>query len=456
MPPTTRPVLAVRLSRPFRQFTEWQAGGGVMLLFAAVVAMVLANSPWHATVEAFWETPLAITFGSGSFSLTVREWISDGLMAVFFLLVGLEIKSELLVGELSTMRSASLPLAAALGGMVAPALIFSAFNAGTPGAPGWGIPTATDIAFALGVLALLGSRVPPALTVFLAALAIADDLGAVLIISLFYGHAPDVTYLLLAGAVMLVLIGANLAGVAWTSVYALLGVVLWYFVLRSGVHSTVAGVLLALTVPARSRIEPARFEIEARQRLDDFEVASGEDDRPVLSNGGQQRALAALEAAVEDAQPPLAHMRHILHVPVNFWIMSLFALANAGVTLGGDGAPSLVGPVSLGVVLGLVLGKPIGILLATWIATRLGATLPTGAGWQSLAGVACLAGIGFTMSLFVSGLAFPGSELHAQARLGIVAASLTAGLLGTVILLWATSASRAEDAPVVAAAIADT
>ncbi len=434
------PVLAVRLSRPLRQFTEWQAGGGVMLLIAAAAAMLIANSVLHASVEAFWETPLTIAFGASHLELTLREWISDGLMAIFFLLVGLEIKSELLVGELSSLRSASLPLAAAVGGMVVPALIFVAFNQGTPGAHGWGIPTATDIAFALGVLALLGSRVPPALTVFLAALAIADDLGAVMVISLFYGHAPDPTYVLLAGAVLLVLVAANMAGVAWVSVYALLGIFLWYFVLRSGIHSTVAGVLLALTVPARSRIDPGSFEEEARRRLDDFAVATGEDDRPVLSNGGQQDALAAIEAAVEDAQPPLAHLRHILHVPVNFWIMSLFALANAGVPLASDTTGgSLVGSVSIGVALGLVFGKPIGIIVATWIATRLGARLPSGATWPTITGVACLAGIGFTMSLFVSGLAFPGSELLAQAKVGIVVASLVAGLVGATIMYLATS-----------------
>ncbi len=443
-----RPVLAVRLSRPFRDFAEWRAGGGVSLLLAASVAMLIANSALNGPVEAFWETPLTISFGDASLSLSVRAWISDGLMAVFFLLVGLEIKSELLVGELSSLRSASLPLAAAVGGMLVPALIFVAFNHGTPGAPGWGIPTATDIAFALGVLALLGSRVPPALTVFLAALAIADDLGAVLIISLFYGHAPEAQWLMLAGGVVVLLIAANAAGVAWNSVYALLGVALWYCVLRSGVHSTVAGVVLALIIPARSRIEPARFEEEARQRLDEFAHATVEDDRPVLSNGGQQRALAAMEHAVEDAQPPLARLRHVLHAPVNFWIMPLFALANAGVVLGGtsDGAsPLLVGPVSVGVTLGLVLGKPIGILLATWIATRLGAVLPAGATWPTIAGAACLAGIGFTMSLFVAGLAFPGSSLIEQAKLGIVIASVVAGLCGAAVIWWTTAPVRVAE-----------
>ncbi len=447
----SRPVLAVRLIRPFRQFAEWQAGGGVTLLVAAAVAMAVANSPWRGSVETFWETPFALSFGADAFALTLREWISDGLMAVFFLLVGLEIKSELLVGELSTLRTASLPLAAALGGMIVPALIFMAFNHSTAGAPGWGIPTATDIAFALGVLALLGSRVPPALTVFLAALAIADDLGAVIIISLFYGHAPDVTWLMYAVVFVALLIAANAAGVAWKSIYALLGIGLWYCVLRSGVHSTVAGVVLAMIIPARSRIEPARFEEEARQRLAEFESATGEDDRPVLSNGGQQRALAAFETAIEDAQPPLAQLRRLLHVPVSFWIMPVFALANAGVSLASDspGTESLIGPVSMGVALGLIFGKPIGIMLATWIATRLGASLPAGATWATIAGVACLGGIGFTMSLFVSGLAFPGSPLIAQAKVGIVAASLVAGAIGAAVVWWATAPRTARGAAVV-------
>jgi Na+:H+ antiporter, NhaA family len=435
----TRPVLAARLSRRFRRFAEWKASGGVVLLVAAAISMVIANSSWHGAAEVFWNQPLTIALGDSAFSLTLRDWISDGLMAVFFLLVGLEIKSELLVGELSSFRTASLPLAAALGGMLVPALIYSALNRGSGALSGWGIPTATDIAFALGVLALLGSRVPPALTVFLAALAIADDLGAVVIISLFYGHAPDATYLVATAAVVAVLVCANAAGVAWKSVYLLLGVVLWYCVLRSGVHATVAGVLLAATIPARSRINPARFEQSATASLEQFAVATGEDERPVLSNGGQQRALAALETSVEDAQPVLAHMKRALFAPVNFWIMPLFALANAGVRLdGSDSGVSLLSPVSLGVAGGLVFGKPIGVLLGTWIATRFGAILPSGTSWRTVAGVGCLAGIGFTMSLFVTGLAFDAPSFRAQAKLGIVVASLAAGSIGMIAVWWTT------------------
>jgi NhaA family Na+:H+ antiporter len=261
----------------------------------------------------------------------------------------------------------------------------------------------------------------------------------VAVVALWLGE-PLVLGLRPSETVLLVLVAANMAGVAWVSVYALLGVMLWYVTLRSGIHSTVAGVLLALTVPARSRIDPGSFENEARRRLNDFAVATGEDHRPVLSNGGQQDALAAIEAAVEDAQPPLAHLRHILHVPVNFWIMSLFALANAGVPLSGSASgASLIGRVSIGVALGLVIGKPMGILLSTWIATRLGATLPSGASWPTIAGVASLAGIGFTMSLFVSGLAFPASDLLAQAKVGIVAASIVAGSIGAIIVFVTTS-----------------
>ncbi|MBC7843565.1 MAG: Na+/H+ antiporter NhaA [Gemmatimonadaceae bacterium] len=443
MPAKTRPVLAARLSRPFQRFSAWNAGGGIVLLVSAVVAIVLANTAWHGAVESFWQTPLSLGIGASTFVMPLRTVISDGLMAVFFLLVGLEIKGELLVGSLSTVRTAALPLAGALGGMLVPAAIYAFVNRGAPSIHGWGIPTATDIAFALGILAMLGSRVPSAVLVFLSALAIADDLGAVLIISLFYGHAPDIAYLSYAGLVMVLLLVSNLSGVAWRSVYALLGLCLWYFVLRSGVHSTVAGVLLAAMVPARSRIEATRFEETVERRLDDFARATGDDARPVLSNGGQQRALAAIEEACEDAQPPLAHLRHQLHVPVNFYIMPCFALANAGVSFTHRGpAPlPLVGTVSIGIILGLVIGKPLGILLGSWIATRLGAELPAATSWTTMAGVSCLAGIGFTMSLFVSGLAFPSSVLLEQAKFGIVIASILAGSLGASVI-WAATATR--------------
>jgi Na+:H+ antiporter, NhaA family len=433
-----RAALAVRLTQPFRQFAQWQAGGAVVLLVATCVAMALANSAWHATVERFWETPLSVGFGGTAFSLSLRAWISDGLMALFFLLVGLEIKRELLVGELSTMRTAALPLIAALGGMVVPAMIFWSVNRGTDGVVGWGIPTATDIAFAIGVLALLGSRIPPALTVFLVALAIADDLGAVVVISVFYGHAPDPNALIAAGALIALLVLANASGVAWTSVYVALGIVLWYFVFRSGIHPTVAGVLLAMTIPARSRIEPEHFVRETRERLQDFVAATENDGRAVLSNDGQQRAIAAIEGASEDAQPPLVRLLHALHTPVNFFIMPLFALANAGVVFGGSVGTSVLSGVSLGVFLGLVLGKPLGILAATWVATRFGVSLPNGVSWACITGAACLAGIGFTMSLFVAGLAFSDASMLAQAKLGIVGASLAAGLIGTLVLRWAT------------------
>ena len=435
-----RPVLAVRLSQPFQDFTRWKGGAGVMLLLAAAIAMGLANSPWHLAVEAFWQTPISIGVGASALSLSLRSIISDGLMAIFFLLVGLEIKGELLVGELSTPQSAALPLAAALGGMIVPALTYLAFNRDSGAAVGWGIPTATDIAFALGVLSMLGPRVPAPLFVFLSALAIADDLGAVLIISLFYGHQPDASWLLLGAGVMLALLIANRSGVAWRSVYAVLGVLLWYCVLRSGVHSTVAGVLMALCIPARSRIEATRFEQTVERELQAFAAATGDEARPVVSNGDQQRALSAIEVACEDAQPPLAHFRHQLYVPVNFWIMPIFALANAGVSLSdaGTGTSFRFGAVGMGVLLGLVVGKPVGILLATFLATRLGATLPRGVSWPAISGVACLAGIGFTMSLFVSGLAFNGTPLLAQAKLGIVVASVVAGLTGA-IALWLTT-----------------
>jgi Na+:H+ antiporter, NhaA family len=253
------PVLADRVLQPFQRFAEWKPAGGVVLMLSALVALLVANASFGPAVERVWETPLAVGVSSAPLTLSLRAWINDALMAVFFLLVGLEIKRELLVGDLSSVRTAILPLCAALGGMLVPAAIYAAMNAGGTGERGWAIPMATDIAFALGVLAMLGSRVPTGLTVFLAALAIADDLGAVLIIALFYGHAPSADALLLVGAAFGALAILNVSGVRRPAAYLAIGVVLWYAVLLSGIHATVAGVLLAVTIPARSRIEPHEF-----------------------------------------------------------------------------------------------------------------------------------------------------------------------------------------------------
>src|SRR5215203_2366576 len=398
-------TLAERVVLPVRTLLHRAPAGGLVLLACAAIALVWANSPWSHSYHALWEMPVTVRVGDSNASLSLHAIVNDGLMAVFFFLVGLEIKREILVGELASIRQAALPVAAALGGMVVPALLFLAFNTGGPAVRGWGIPMATDIAFALGVLALLGDRVPPALRIFLSALAIADDLGAVLVIALFYTASVSWSALAAAGGLLVLSLLANAIGVRAAWAYALIGLALWAAVLLSGVHATVAGVLLAMTIPSRTVIDERALLEGAREALRDFDLAS-HPETVMLSNREHQRALRRLEVLSEKALPPLARLEHGLHGIVTFGIMPLFALANAGVDLRGGGA-AIGSTIGLGVILGLVLGKPIGITLASWLAVRVGiASLPAGIGWRTLAGTGVLAGIGFTMSLFIASLAF--------------------------------------------------
>jgi Na+:H+ antiporter, NhaA family len=429
-----------RLVRPFQDFADKQSTGGVLLIAATVIALVWANSPWGEGYASLWHTKLTVGVGDASITKDLTHWINDGLMAVFFLVVGLEIKREVLVGELSSVRSAALPVAAAVGGAVVPAAIYLAINAGTEGAAGWGIPMATDIAFALGVLALLGDRVPLALKVFLTALAIVDDIMAVLVIALFY--TSEISWGALGvGAVFIgALVLANLIGVGRTLVYAVLGVGLWLCFLLSGVHATIAGVLLALTVPAISFINPGAFLERGRYVLDRFEQA-GEKGESVLCNEERQAALHALNHAAYKLEPPLHELEHALHPWVVFAIMPIFALANAGVPLGGSIGEALTSPVALGIVAGLVVGKQLGITLFAWLAVKSGISeLPEGIEWRHVYGASWLAGIGFTMSLFITDLAFSEGSLVDAAKLGILVASLVAGVVGWTILRGASSA----------------
>lgn len=397
------------LVSPFAAFTRMEASGGVLLMAAAVVALVWSNSPWSASYAAVWQTPLSVELGAFALAKPLVLWINDGLMAVFFLLIGLEIKRELVAGELNSVRKASLPVAAAVGGMLVPALVYVAVvGASGPAAAGWGVPVATDIAFALGVLLLLGSRAPLALKVFLTAVAIVDDLGAILIISLFYTASLETSALLWAAGLFGAALVANRAGVRALPFYALVGLALWFAVLKSGVHATVAGVLLASTIPMGGRTDDAAPE----------------------------------DRAAHDS--PLHTMEHGLHPWVVFAILPVFALANAGVALAAGPADTVAATVTTGVVAGLVLGKPAGILATSWIAVRLGwAQLPEGVGWRQVAGVGALCGIGFTMSLFIGGLAFADAALLDAAKVGILGASLLSALLGTSLL--ALPARRKED-----------
>lgn len=379
-----------RLLEPFQRFASSEAAGGVVLLISTAIALAWANSPWQHGYDSLLHHSLLVGPAFLQIELNVHEWINDGLMALFFFLVGLEIKREMLIGELASVRRAALPIAGAIGGMVLPAALYLLLNGTGAGARGWGIPMATDIAFALGVVALLGPRVPLALKIFLTAVAIVDDIGAVLVIAIFYTASITRVCLEVAAVVLVALTILNLAGVRRAIPYLVLGVVLWVAMLLSGIHATIAGVLLAMTIPAR--------------------VTS------------------------EDGPSLLERLERILHVPVAFFIVPLFALANAGVRIGGASSGMSM-TVLGGVVVGLVIGKPLGITLASWLAVRLRiASLPDGVSWRLLQGVSWLGGIGFTMSLFVGALAFTDQALLDSAKLGVLLASCIAAFMGWLML----------------------
>lgn len=435
-----------RIIGPMQEFVQRSASSGLVLMVATVVALLLANTAVHARYEAILHASIGIAVGPFVLDNSVAHWVNDGLMAIFFFLVGLEIKRELRVGELSNPRAALLPIVAAIGGVVVPALLYGVINGVGPGAAGWAIPMATDIAFALGVLALLGARVPFALTIFLTAVAIVDDLIAVLVIALFYSGGIDLMALGVGLALLAVMLAANLLGIRAILFYVMLGLGVWLAFLESGVHATIAGVLVAWTVPARNRIDPAEFLERARGLLARFE-SSRLEPTIMLTDGVQQQAVIALEEACEDVQAPLQKLEHRLHFWVQFVIMPIFALANAGVVLSLGGAGGETGVVTIGIVAGLVLGKPIGLLGASWLAIRAGiASLPEGVSWRHMLGASCLGGIGFTMSLFVATLAFGESALLAAAKLGILAASVVAGSLGYVLLRRGPAVSSIQQA----------
>jgi NhaA family Na+:H+ antiporter len=356
-------------------------------------------------------------------------------MAMFFFVIGLEIKREILVGELASVRQAALPVAAALGGTIVPAALYLAFNAGGPGVQGWGIPMATDIAFALGVLGLLGDRVPGPLKVFLAALAIGDDLMAVIVIAVFYTSTISWLNLAIGACFLMLLIGANLLGVRHVLVYCVLGIGgVWLAFLLSGVHATIAGVLAAMTIPARTTLGRAEFLDRGRALLQRFEQVTS-PDTPPLANPAQLEVTNRLETAVKDVATPLQRLEHALHPWVAVIVMPIFALANAGVELDGQIGTTLVSPVALGVLAGLLIGKPVGVLVGAGIAIRAGVTrLPDDVTWVHMVGVGFLAGIGFTMSLFITGLAFGGAGSSISAKLGILLGSGLAGVIGWIVL----------------------
>jgi NhaA family Na+:H+ antiporter len=422
--------LARYVARPVARFLDVEAAGGLLLLAATVAALVWANSPWSASYGSLWHTNVGVDIGSFRLSEDLGHWVNDGLMAVFFFVIGLEIKGELVHGRLSTVREAALPAIGALGGMVVPALLFLAFNLGGAAAHGWAIPMATDIAFAVGVLALLGDRVPGSLKVLLLGLAIADDIGAIIVIAIGYTDRIEAGWLLgaLAGLVIVGLM--RRARIWYTPAYVGVGVGVWVCTLESGIHATIAGVALGLLTPASPLMPGTEADRVADQLSTDTKVTAGE--------------VRAVGFALRESVSPAERLEHALHPWTSYVVVPVFALANAGIPLSrsaiGDAASS---PITAGVVVGLVVGKLVGISAFSWLAVRLGAgRLPDGVAWRHLVGMAALAGIGFTVSLFVSSLAFADPAQQDQAKIGVLAASVLAAIVGSGLLLAARASTR--------------
>jgi NhaA family Na+:H+ antiporter len=432
-----------QIFRPFEEFFKHQVAGGLVLLAVTALAMLLANSPWRDVYFAVWELQLTIGIEPLALSKSLSHWINDGLMAVFFFVVGLEIKREFLAGELTGARKAALPIAAAVGGMVVPALLFMLIGPQGVEARGWAIPMATDIAFALGIIALLGNRIPRALAIFLTALAIVDDLGAVLVIAIFYTGELSLSALAAGAACFAALASGNRLGIKSPNFYALIGLLLWIALLKSGIHATVAGVLIGMTIPVRPRYGHDEFLAKAEQLFTGYR-SLGASAGPFMQEE-KLGTLLALEHACHDALSPLQRMEHEMHHWVILGVMPIFALANAGITLDiGQLGTAFTHPVTLGIAIGLLVGKPLGITLCAWVAVRLGiAILPPGISWGQIFGVGLLGGIGFTMSLFITNLAYGANqELIAAAKVGIFAASLLAGTLGYLLLRRLAQAPR--------------
>ncbi|GAA4427584.1 sodium/proton antiporter NhaA [Pontibacter saemangeumensis] len=435
--------LVKRILYPLQEFIKAEAFSGILLMLVTLAAIAWANSPWSETYDAVWNTPLTIAFGEYGLTKATILWINDGLMAIFFFVVGLEIKREMLMGELASFRTAAFPVVAALGGMLVPAGIYAAFNYNTAGLSGWGIPMATDIAFALGILTLLGNRVPLSLKLFLVAFAIVDDIGAVLVIALFYTAQVDYLMLWVAMLVFGILLVLSAVRVNNIWIYVFLGVIMWFAFLKSGVHATVAGILLATTIPIRSKITDEDFISTTDTILGELQAfhytRTGEDDeQPEEENF--QAAVHTLENNCEEALSPLHRLEHSLHPWVAYFIMPVFALANAGIYIDANLTTGFFNAMSWGIILGLIIGKPVGILLFTSFAAFTGlVSKPDSFNWPQLIGAGLLGGIGFTMSIFIGNLAFAASPFLAQAKLAILLTSVTAGAAAYLLLRFASS-----------------
>lgn len=425
------------LSHKIKHFFHSPLAAGSVLIGCTVIALVCSHidavAPWFNSI---WNADFSIGIGGYTLSHTVKEWINDALMAVFFFFVGLEIKREMVVGQLSTIKQASLPVAAAIGGMLVPALIYVFFNHDNPfTSNGWGIPMATDIAFALGILSMFSKKVPLSLKIFLTALAVVDDLGAIIVIAIFYSSAVNFVMLGLAAALFALLIVFNMCNVLKMKWYLVPAIILWFAFLNSGVHATIAGVLIAMTIPMKSTYSKAHFLGKAKELLTNF-VQNNRNRVKVINNQYQHGDLQQLREVTRQTISPVQRLEFALHGPVNFFIMPLFALANAGVVINAAALPQIVSEQGLGIQLGLVLGKPLGIVFFTWLVIKLGiGAKPLGATWRTIIGVGCLGGVGFTMSIFIDMLAFPaGSPYIDFGKMAILSASVIAAILGAVIL----------------------
>jgi len=429
---------------PFEHFLHAQTTTGLILIGMTIIALIVANSPLYEAYQHFIHLVIEFDFGSLKIRNSLHHWINDGLMAIFFFMIGLEIKREILVGELSNIKVAILPILSAIGGMLVPALIYLTINNANIGANGWGIPMATDIAFAISALVLLGKRVSPALVTFLVALAIVDDLGAVLVIALFYTAEIQMDFLLAAGGMFLIMLSFNRFGIHATLPYFIVGIFMWFFMLESGVHATIAGVIAAFSIPSKPKIPPIDFTQHTKNLLDEYDSYPVATDHTMHEK--QKALLQNIKDRIDAVSSPASRLEQSLHLPVSLIVIPLFALANAGIRINFSSFTDLIfEPVSLGIILGLVGGKIIGIAGVAYIAIKSGlAKLPQNSSMSQIFGVAALGGIGFTMSIFVADLAFINEPaLVFQAKIGILTASLFAGLLG---FIWLRFVAKPADA----------
>ncbi|MEO1805511.1 MAG: Na+/H+ antiporter NhaA [Bacteroidota bacterium] len=424
--------------KPIFRFIKKEINSGIVLLIVSMLAMIVANSQWaHTYFELFEETKISVDFQIWSLKKPLHYWINDGLMAIFFFMIGLEVKREVMLGELSTFSKAIIPIIAAIGGMVVPALVYYLINMGDPAyAAGWAIPMATDIAFALGILALLGSKAPTELKVFLTSLAIVDDIGAVLTIAVFYTDDLNFTYLFIALGVWALLMGLNFAKVRVTWIYILVGILgVWYPLLLSGVHATIAGVLVAITIPLWRKVESQDFIAKVKDALQHFGSHVGKENSLKLTSE-QYDAIEDIKEYTHEVSSPHQRLEHNIHDFTLYFIMPIFAFANTGIQLSSVSIGDLFNtPLSMGIFYGLVLGKVLGIAGFIWIADRLNLIdLPKALSWQHIIGGGFLAGIGFTMSIFITELAFHGDELVILSKVAILSGSILAGACGFFLI----------------------